>query len=325
VIQLDSLLARAEALDLPLPGEDRRATYDAVHRLRIDVAAALAEPEFVLDCVERELPNLAERRYEAGLHPFLATGDRRIQMAFAYWPPGAAAGPHEHNDWAVTAVFHNRLDVETYDYDVARTERRLVRKNVFSAERGRVGQIVEPCVHDPRNPTELWSASLHLFGPNERTSLGPVAGLARVAPSEPPLEDYVRQWEDEHMRNTAYRVQAAVVATLAVPRARALLEQIHARTEAPIARISARTALVRALPSLTLSVRVGARAELFIGRDPGAIVMLRVDAVAEPLLRFIATTRAFEVGALPGPFDDADRVAVARALVARGLFRPVEG
>ncbi|HEY2514973.1 MAG TPA: hypothetical protein VGI39_29110 [Polyangiaceae bacterium] len=68
--------------------------------------------------------------------------------------------------------------------------------------------------------------------------------------------------------------------------------------------------------------RAGDRVELLaLGIEGAPVVLVRVDEWATPALEFIAQTPAFYVRELPGELADEDRVALVRALVARGDLR----
>ena len=54
---------------------------------------------------------------------------------------------------------------------------RSCRRTVFGAEAGKVGFVYEPCIHDPRNPTDRWSLSLHVSSPRDGERLDQEACL----------------------------------------------------------------------------------------------------------------------------------------------------
>jgi hypothetical protein len=160
----DDLETLLRTLDLR-ETEDRsqRPPRDHVRAVQDALARGLADEEFRLDCIERELDGIARGDLDEPFLPMVTLPGVGIVVRMMYWAPGDAPPPHEHTTWTVTAVFHNALEVTTFDYDLARKERRLERKNNFSAVAGRVGHIFEPCIHRPANTSEDYSTSIHVF------------------------------------------------------------------------------------------------------------------------------------------------------------------
>src|SRR6185503_2174248 len=106
------LVERMRALGLPGEGAADRPTRESVQEVRQWMAEGLAGDELPLDCLELELGAMPERPARDDLEPFYVDPESGTRFALAYWAPGRAAGAHEHNDWTITAVFHNALDVE---------------------------------------------------------------------------------------------------------------------------------------------------------------------------------------------------------------------
>lgn len=335
------LVAATAWHDLPLPGEPRRASQDAVFSVRQAVAGALDEASFLVECVRAELSRAATSDPVAGLTPFAASSDRRMQLAFGYWAPQSGTGPHEHVEWTVTAVVHNRLDVTTYHYQAMAEEGRLVPKNHFSAQRGRAGQIHEPCIHAPENPTGAWSLSLHVLGPNEDGTLGQRRpSLTTFEAPAPSSHDGERRWHSARALDQQHAVLVDVLATIEDPAAAALLEELASGGSPPI-RYAARRAVgarrgeetggapveldTVMVERLRLPLRVhddGTRAVLRLGDAENAPVILRTPRRAAAALRFVSESRALRARDLPGPLSDADRLALGRALHAVGLYHP---
>jgi hypothetical protein len=353
-MRLDDLLLAMRGLDIPRFGEPKRPSRESVRSVQQWMAAALGDDEFSVDCIDRELSSMAERPARGELEPFFVDPESGARFAFAYWAPGRAAGAHEHNDWTVTAVVHNRLDVETYDFAVARKDRTLEVKNLHRAERGRAGYIYEPCIHNPRNPTPSWSMSIHIISPNDRPCLerdvGPISGLRTVGrPSETDPEDPFLDLFRAKTHERAYRVQAEVLCGHHSERATKLLLRIYRRGDCETRRIvalamSARNPsaaaqwleqaraldvgldaeLVRAWPAIQLSVAYNdSQIELVSVRDERLRVLLRADSRAAEALMFAARRREFCVHELPGDLGSTDQVALARSLVELGLFQVV--
>nr|CAI43945.1 hypothetical protein [Sorangium cellulosum] len=328
------MTALLERLDFPPEGDRRRPPRDHVRALEAALRAGLADDELPLELLALEI----ERRDGApDLAPFHVIPGVGVRVAFAYWAPGRAAGAHEHTDWTVTAVFHNALDVATFDWDATVRARRLVPKSLFSAGVGRVGHIYEPCIHDPRNPTPRWSISLHLLGPHDgpvlEAQVGPIDGLTGAAPPPAP-EDALSEALHAHARERVRRAQIDALERRG-PRAAALLARLHARGDAGTKRRAARalgrtedldaqTALARRWPGVDLDVASSAgRAELLARAGERAQVLLRVDAWAAPALRALAAARELRPRDIPG-LAEAEQLALARALVDHGTFQPLE-
>jgi hypothetical protein len=164
--------------DLGDPGTAGLPPRDHVRAVQNALGAALATEEFVIDCLEIELAHAGEAQRPPDLW---VVPERGIHVRLVRWAPGVGAGPHEHTSWTVTGVIHNRLEIQTYRMEDAYARRELVPKNRFFADRGAVGHIYEPCIHEPRNTTERGAASIHVFNENDRprieAEVGPIAGL----------------------------------------------------------------------------------------------------------------------------------------------------
>ncbi|WP_437290554.1 hypothetical protein [Sorangium sp. So ce406] len=339
-MRLDELTALFGQLGFPRAEDRERPPRDHVRAVEGAVRAGLSDDELPLELLALEI----ERRDGApDLAPFHVIPDLGVRVAFAYWRPGRAAGAHEHSDWTVTAVFHNALDVATFDWDATARARRLVPKRLFSAEAGRVGHIHGPCIHDPRNPTPRWSISLHLFGPHDgpviEEQVGPVEGLSPPAPraAEPAPqadEDALSAALASHERECVRRAQIDALARRGAPAA-ALLARLHARGDAGTRRraaralgraedLDARTVLARRWPGVDLDAASSAgRAELVARCGQRAQPLLRVEAWAAPALRALASAVELRPRDIPG-LAEAEQLALARALVDWGTFQPLE-
>lgn len=338
---LAELISATGPLDLPLPGEPRRATQDAVFAVRQAVAGALDAASFLVDCVRAELSRAASSDPVAGLVPFAASSDRRLQLAFGYWAPHSGTGPHEHVEWTVTAVVHNQLDVTTYHYRAMADEGRLIPKNHFSAQRGKAGQIHEPCVHAPENPTGAWSLTLHVLGPNEDGTLGQRRpSLTSFDTPAPSAHDGERRWHAARALDEQHSVLVDALATMDDQAAEGLLEELASRASLPVRHAARRALTARRggriaahaveldtvmVERVSLPLRVqedGSRAVLRLGDAEDAPVLLRTARKAATALRFVCESHALRARDLPGPLSDADRLALGRALNAAGLYHP---
>jgi predicted metal-dependent enzyme (double-stranded beta helix superfamily) len=346
---LTTLLASS---GLPSPDQRTKPARERVRDVQHALATGLADSEFPLDCLERDLLAMDTRVPRSTLSPFHVMPDLGVRIALAYWGPGVAAGPHEHTDWTVTAVLHNALEVDTFDWEIARTERRLVARSRFSAERGRAGHIYDPCIHNPWNPTARWSISIHVFGPNDgpvlEREVGPIAGLTsgETSGAEVSMDDALAVALAAMDRQRVYRAQIAALAPYRSARAQRLLEAIFERGDDVTRRAAAEaiasldgergasllrplgaraltgaSEIVRAWPEVPLAVdHDGARVALTLGERRGRRVLVRIDDWAEPALRALAGARRISVSDLPGGLSLPDRLALCSVLVDCGVF-----
>jgi len=223
-MRFGDLLALVRGLDLD--DGARRPPRDNVRAVQHAMSAWLGDEQFYLDCIALELGAIVS---SAGRRaPMLRMRDRPLIFQMFYWWPGRTAAPHEHTKWTVTAVFFNRLQVTTYDWDVAFRERRLERKNVFVAAEGKAGHIYDRCIHNPANPTNRDSMSIHIFhaddAPRIEAEVGPIAGLG-LAPPRPTESPATR-------RQRQLRVLAQAVCRYQSPRATSILDEILASGDA---------------------------------------------------------------------------------------------
>jgi hypothetical protein len=151
--------------------------------------------------------------------------ETQLEVRMYYWAPGETTPPHEHTAWTVTAVFHNSLEVTTYDYDVARRERRLATKNTFSAVAGRVGHIFEPCIHRPANRSDAYSTSIHVFhrldGPRLTGEAQAIGGMGIARRLRPVPQEFLSTSVQER-----YQANLLPLAECRSGRARKTLERI---------------------------------------------------------------------------------------------------
>src|SRR5689334_9189827 len=123
----------SESLErLPLPAADQADIPDleTILKVRSLVTQAVADREFLADCIERELHMIQRMsRVRSGLVPFAILPRTGIRLAFGYWPAGGSVAPHEHTAWTVTGVWRNQLQVLTFDRDESYRQGELVPKN----------------------------------------------------------------------------------------------------------------------------------------------------------------------------------------------------
>lgn len=321
------------AAELPKAGERSHPELQTVRGIRETVQTAVADDQFLADCIAYELDLIDTTQFRRGLVPFHVIPGVGVRFAFGYWPPGGTPGPHEHTAWTITAVCRNELEVQTYDRDATYRSGRLVPKNHFSAETGRVGYIYEPSIHAPINTSNDWSLSLHVTSPRDGEPSDPcgepVVGLStrrRQPPRDHPYATAVASRARTERVHVLARALAGMrevptadlldrCAALGGPATRGLAARSKG-TGAPAART-----LLRTHPGLELSHRVTDDAVSLLAETPGgAVEELTVDVVAAEAIAFIADEVAFDVLNLPGPITDDERIEIAEALEDSGLF-----
>jgi hypothetical protein len=208
-MRFSALPALIESLDLEerREGTPRRPPRDNVRAVQNMLAGALTDEEFYLDCIDKEIESNLRRTADAPRQPLFRMPDLGIKVHMFYWYPHRTIAAHEHTAWTVTAVFYNRLQVTTYDWDYAVRERKLQQKNQFEATQAKAGHIYEPCIHNPGNATDIVTTSLHIFNNADMPCLemdGPVEGIGdtnAVLP-EDPMERAatVAEWSQRQLR-----------------------------------------------------------------------------------------------------------------------------
>jgi len=348
-MSLPAFVGFLRQLELPGVAERARPEHDQVRAIATRLGGALNDCGFVLDCIALELASLDRQSPSGQLIPFFVLPESGVRLAFGYWPPGHAAIPHEHNDWTVTAVFHNRLEVETFDFEVARTERRLQQRHRFAAQRGAAGHIYLPCIHAPRNPSADWSLSLHVLGPHDEPRLcrevGPIPGLLGSEPARAtgPLVLALRHTERQRM----LRAHLAALGAQPGERIAGLIEEVFARGDFDTRRASSlalntldpelaaglrarlereqlrsSSSLLRDWSGVQLSANVESSAAVLVATDGlDTCVLLRSEPRALPALTMFAESDAFEVGSLPHLSPD-EQLEMAACVRRWGVFRP---
>jgi hypothetical protein len=236
-MRLGDLLSLLEELELGEPGQPRRPPHEELRKLQDELARGLADPDFRLDCIEHDLAawQVWERSVWTGMKPPIATlPELGFFVMMFFWPPGEVSPPHEHTSWTMSAVFHNRLEVTTFDWNRAVETRRLETRNVFAAEPGRVGYIRDPAIHSPRNATGAGTTSFHIYncddGPVLHEQVGPIEGLASyeksVDPPARPPELFLR------VRQDVLRAHIEAALRFPGPRTMGTLEAIHGAGDA---------------------------------------------------------------------------------------------
>jgi hypothetical protein len=343
-MKLDDLCETLERLPFPRGDEPAHPERAAVLATRERVGEAVADDEFLTDCLAHELRLVESGRPRVGLEPFFVLPRSGVRLAFGHWAPGASPGPHEHTAWTLTAVCRNALEVLTFDRDESYRRCELVPKRRFPALAGRVGVVYHPCIHEPRNASREWTLSLHVTSPLDGRPCDdgapPVRGLAaplRVDPRE--LDHPYAHVTHARQRQVYVRQLVRVLATVDSARtlrapwllgrcfalaSSATRRAIHAIVPQPGARqaLAGPWLLARIHPRLVLDARVHDDVvALGVEAPGGRREELVTNAVAREALAVVAREPVFDVRSLPGPLAPEERSALGEALERTGLFR----
>jgi hypothetical protein len=338
-VLLDDLCTRFEELEFPLAGEREHPERNSVLAAREAVTDAVRDDEFLVDSMAREL-DLVERRVpRQGLVPFFTVPAHGIGLSFGYWGPGSRAGAHEHTAWTITAVCRNELEVQTYDREGSYRRRTLIPKNLFEAPAGRAGFIYEPCIHDPRNPTDRWSVSLHLYSPRDGEPVAdfdeaclPMLNDLRVRRRYGRDDPYSQVLDARHRHQMIQQI-AELLAGTAVTAADALLVRcarigspstrqfVDALDRIPRSPVTRVRTLVRTGRGLSFGCRsLDGRVALGVETSHGWVEEVMMSTVAREALEYCCGVPSLTVDELPGRLTAEERHAIGDALELSGLF-----
>lgn len=344
-MKLDELCEIFDRQAFPEEQVHERPDEGAVRAARASITAGVRDDEFLVDCLAHELTLLQRPRLSRqDLVPFFTLPKYGVRFAFGYWPPGSSAGAHEHTAWTITGVCHNQLIVQTYDRDESYRSQTLVPKNLFDARAGEVGFIYDPCIHDPHNPTDKWSLSMHVSSPHDGQKLSDqeqclpildkfaarrVSGLG-VAYDKVIATRY-RQLKLRAIAQFLAQVDAVPVTHLLerclAQGSLATRRFIHGLGRSDLADASpkART-LVRCHEGLSLDYReTGDSIALGVETEGGWVEELTTSRVAREAIAFCVGAPQFDVHDLPGRLTDEERWTIAEALEETGLFTLAAG
>ena len=343
-MRLDDLSGMLEELPFPDASDSTLPERDTVLRVRAALADYVLDDAVLADCIADELKLIestaSQRR---GLVPFLSLPRTGINLAFAYWRPRGSFGPHEHTAWTVTTVCRNQLQVVTFDREQSYRQRSLVEKNCFDAPAGRVGYIYEPCIHEPKNVSDDWSLSLHIFSPHDGMQapdqpdplpeIGRADGSPRRAVEQP--AGYAALLL-ARQRMVQIAQLSRILAAMRAPHASRLLSECH-RLGSPTTQAFIAGTAPHAVPQdepsrpwllakihadLTLDVRRnGDSTALMVETPAGWWEALRVNAMGHEAVVYATTHPQFDPDALPGEMQPEERLALAAALEGSGAFR----
>jgi predicted metal-dependent enzyme (double-stranded beta helix superfamily) len=138
-----------------------------VQRVREATRIALADSDFVMDCIDRALSGFEQDPGRRPQPPLFVAAEHRFAAHLVYWPAEHRNNPHLHATWGVTGVFHNQVVVETFTNAGGQDEPQLEPATRFEAQRGEVGYLLPSCIHCVGNESDRPSATLHLFGADD--------------------------------------------------------------------------------------------------------------------------------------------------------------
>ena len=137
---------------------------EKIKMMRSQLQKALSCDIFRLNCLESIL-HYALEEYQAdqpwGMPPLYHDLDFRYTLRIAFWPGFYETPPHCHKTWSITGVFHNQLDFFTYD--LLENPKRLKQDRAICGTVGEVGYLIPGCIHNVRNPSHAFSASIHIL------------------------------------------------------------------------------------------------------------------------------------------------------------------
>ncbi|MBV6323823.1 hypothetical protein [Duganella violaceipulchra] len=339
-MRLDDVVDTFARLDFPDRNEPGLPARETVLAARTAMERAVADDDFLLDCMALELGLIASGAPRNGLVPFLTLAGSGIRMAFGFWPPYGGPGAHEHTAWTITGVCRNELEVRTYDRAASYRSGALVDQNLFVAPAGKVGFIYEPGIHAPRNPTRDWSLSIHVISPRDGLPLPDHEDAPRElrppAPSDgQPVHAYASvmaaRQKQRWLRQLA-QIAAASASPLAPAQLAACFDLGSTATRAYVEDLggaaadgsSAAYLLRRVADGLVLRQQSTPGGSALAVETPGGLVCeIETGDIARAALSYAAGHELLDVAALPGALDDEERFALGMALEESGLFERV--
>ena len=120
----------------------------------------------VRDIVERAVSTPAAIEAEVrpwSESPMMTIWHRSDELTVLHivWPPDADLFAHDHNMWAVIGVYGGREDNQFYRH---LPDGRIEPHNGKTLLRNDVVALGSEVVHSVRNPTQDWTATIHVYG-----------------------------------------------------------------------------------------------------------------------------------------------------------------
>jgi len=135
-----------------------------LQELRELIKNSLMLEEFRLKCVEQVLDSMDRWTDQdtAWNAPHLFYHEQlKYSVRIIFWPPFHENNPHKHKTWSATGIFHNFLNINTYE--LLDNPTRLKREKTIAASAFEAGYLIPGCIHNISNPTHELSASIHIF------------------------------------------------------------------------------------------------------------------------------------------------------------------
>jgi predicted metal-dependent enzyme (double-stranded beta helix superfamily) len=136
----------------------------SLQQMRDHLRSSLLIDDFRLECIEHVLDSIdswSDTVNPWNAPPILNHEEMIYSIRIVYWPAFYENNPHQHKTWGLTGVFHNNLDVNTYE--LLDNPKRLKKERNITALFGDVGYLVPGCIHNVNNPSDYLSASIHVF------------------------------------------------------------------------------------------------------------------------------------------------------------------
>ena len=135
-----------------------------LHEMRNLLMSIIQENEFRLECIEDILDTMDQWQDQEkpwGAPPIFYHEKLKYSIRIIFWPAFYENNPHEHKTWGITGVFHNKLNINTYEMLTNPT--RLKKERTITAQEGEVGYLLPGCIHNVNNISHELSASFHIF------------------------------------------------------------------------------------------------------------------------------------------------------------------
>jgi predicted metal-dependent enzyme (double-stranded beta helix superfamily) len=136
----------------------------SLKQMRDLLKSSLATDNFRLACIEHVLDSIegwSDSAKPWNAPPIFNHEEMIYSIRIVYWPAFYGNNPHQHKTWGLTGVFHNNLDVNTYE--LLDNPKRLKKERKITASFGEVGYLIPGCIHNVNNPSHELSASIHIF------------------------------------------------------------------------------------------------------------------------------------------------------------------
>ncbi|MBE0420546.1 hypothetical protein EI165_10480 [Pseudoalteromonas nigrifaciens] len=136
--------------------------------IRLLVQEMLTDTSFLMSCIDQAISNFEQYPNLRPHPPLFISMEHQFAVHLIYWPAGHKNSPHMHSTWGTTGVFFNEIVIETFNTAGNSENPELTIDNRFDAKRGEAGYLLPLCVHRVSNETNQPSASLHLFGTDDK-------------------------------------------------------------------------------------------------------------------------------------------------------------